>query len=190
VAWEQAKVQPEPPRQQQAVADPVDNYINQVAAQTPNSANWLRNHRDWITDPKKNAKLTSAHWSAVGDGLQVDTPEYFAHVERVIGLTKEEAPKSNGADKSVAVSAHRRAAPAPVASVTPSPGGTSGGGAEVRLTKNEAASATDGTLVWNYDDPSGQKKFRKGDPIGIQEMARRKKIMQEQGLYDRNNIEA
>ena len=92
----------------------------------------------------------------------------------------------NGEDKPPPA---RRSA-APVAPVTPSPGGTSGGGAEVHLTRGEAATATDGTLTWNYDDPSGQKKFKKGDPIGIQEMARRKKTMKEQGLYDKSNYEA
>jgi hypothetical protein len=182
--WETYKAQPEP--RQRPAGDPVDNYINQVAAQTPNSANWLRNHRDWVTDPKKNAKLTSAHWDAVGEGIAVDTPQYFAHVERVIGLEKPES-KTNGADKSPPP---RRQAAAPVASVTSSPGGTSGGGAEVRLSKNEAAAATDGTLQWNYDDPSGQKRFKKGDPIGLQEMARRKKTMTEQGLYDKTRYEA
>ncbi len=185
--WEAQKTQPESQRKQPA-GDQVENYINQVASQTPNSANWLRNHREWITDPKKNAKLTAAHWDAVGEGIAVDTPQYFSHVEKVIGLETKPESKSNGQDKSVKVEAHRRSAP--VAPVTPSPGGTSGGGAEVRLSKGEAQTATDGTLVWNYSDPSGQNRFKKGDPIGLQEMARRKKAMQEQGHYDKGNIEA
>ena len=54
----------------------------------------------------------------------------------------------------------------------------------------EAASATDGTLVWNYDDPSGKNQYKKGDPIGLAEMARRKHEGQKAGLYDRNAIEA
>jgi hypothetical protein len=180
-AWEQqAQFQQQPQRSQQQTGDPIENYINQVGQQTPNSANWLRSHRDWITDPRKNAKLTAAHWDAVGEGLQVDSPQYFDHVERKIGMKQE--MKTNGG----AV----RKPSAPVAPVTPSPGGTQGGGNEVRLSKGEAAAATDGTLVWNYDDPSGQKRFKKGDPIGLQEMARRKKFGQEQGLYDKNNYEA
>ena len=77
----------------------------------------------------------------------------------------------------------------PVAPVQASGGGTSGGGTEVRLTRGEANAATDGTLVWNYDDPSGQKRFRKGDNIGIQEMARRKLEMSKQGLYDKSFVE-
>jgi hypothetical protein len=163
--------------------DPIDAYINNVGRTTPNSANWLRSHRDWITDPQKNAKLTSAHWDAVGEGIAVDSPEYFAHVERKIGMTKE-AEKTNGG-------AVARKPAVPVAAVSPSPGGTSGGGGvEVKLTKGEALNATDGTLVWNYDDPSGQKRFKKGDPIGLQEMARRKRELKAQGAYDKSNYEA
>jgi hypothetical protein len=183
-AWEyQQAQQAQAPQRQQQVGDPIENYINQVAQQTPKSADWLRAHRDWITDPRKNAKLTAAHWDAVGEGLTVDTPQYFDHVERTIGM-KETPSKANGGS----VSARRQAAP--VAPVTPSPGGTSGGGTEVRLTKGEAQAATDGTLIWNYDDPSGQKRFKKGDPIGLQEMARRKKELAAQGQYDKVNYEA
>ena len=187
--WERAKEQQSQPQRQQPVGDSVDAYINQIAQQTPNSANWLRQHRDWITDPGKNDKLTKAHYHAVGEGIAVDSPEYFIHVERRIGLTQQEPEKKpNGAAASPAAPARRQAAP--VAPVSPSPGGTSGGGAEVRLTKGEAAAATDGTLVWNYDDPSGQRRFKKGDSIGLQEMAKRKKVMQEQGLYDKTQYEA
>jgi len=173
------------PQRQQQFGDPVEAYINGIAQRTPNSANWLRGHRDWITDQKKNAKLTSAHWSAVGEGLMVDSPEYFDHVERMIGM-KAEPPKPDRTNGGAA----RRQPAAPVAPVSPSPGGTSGGGTEVRLTKGEAAAATDGTLVWNYSDPSGQNRFKKGDPIGLQEMARRKKQLQDQGQYDKSNYEA
>jgi hypothetical protein len=48
--------------------------------------------------------------------------------------------------------------------------------------------ATDGTLVWNYDDPSGKAKFKKGEPIGIREMARRKSLMTKEGRYDRSQV--
>jgi hypothetical protein len=50
-------------------------------------------------------------------------------------------------------------------------------------------SATDGTLVWNYNDPSGQNKFKKGDPIGTQEMARRKQSLSKAGRYHNANVD-
>ena len=65
-------------------------------------------------------------------------------------------------------------------------GGLNGGGVEVRLTKREAASATDGTLIFNYDDPTGQNRWKKGDPIGLAEMARRKHEGMKNGLYDKS----
>ena len=80
--------------------------------------------------------------------------------------------------------------------VAPVNGGGGSGGAgngagaiTVSLSKAEAAAATDGTLSWNYDDPSGNKRFKKGDPIGVQEFARRKREMKAQGLYDKSLTE-
>ena len=78
----------------------------------------------------------------------------------------------------------------PVAPVHQSSGGTNGGGDTVTLTKGEAAAATDGiTHVWNYPDPTGKNRWKVGDPIGIQEFARRKREMMRQGVYDRTYTE-
>lgn len=167
-------------QEQRPPADPVEAYIR---GRTEPTANWLRQHTDYITDHRKNAKLTAAHWDAVGDGLAPDTPEYFERVETFIGLRKAD----DGQQQTQQTTRPRRASVAPV---TTSGGGTSGGGNEVRLSRGEAAAATDGTHVWNYDDPSGQKRFKKGDPIGVQEFARRKQEMQKQGLYDKALLEA
>ena len=170
-----------PPRVEQPVnADPVEAYIQ---ARTEPTANWLREHRDWIADPKKNAKLTAAHHDALSEGYVPDTKDYFDHVESFIGLKKADAAKTNGASQP------KRKASAPVAPVSGSGGGVNGGSQEVRLTASEARAAQDGTHVWNYDDPTGQKKFKKGEPIGIQEMARRKLEMTKQGFYDRTYLE-
>lgn len=165
-------------------ADPVEAFI---ASRTEPTARWLREHKDFITDPRKNAKMTGAHWDAIGEGLQTDTPEYFAHVEKYLGLTKA-APngKGNGNGNGSQPPARRSASSAPVAPVQASAGGTSGG-KEVRLTPGEAKTATDGTLVWNTDSKDG--RYKKGDPIGIQEFARRKSLMMEQGLYDKTYVE-
>jgi hypothetical protein len=182
-AWEAQKQQPQQPV---STGDRFEDYIRRVERVTPNSAQWLRNHRDWLTDERKNAQLTAAHFDAVANDIAVDTPAYFEHVERKIGL-RAEAKRPNG-NAGNGNTPRRQAAP--VAPVMPSPGGTSGGGGnEVRLTQREALAATDGTLIWNYDDPSGQKKFKKGDPIGIQEMAKRKRAGMAQGLYDKGKFE-
>lgn len=172
----------------QTPADPFEAYI---AGRTEPTANWLRAHKDWVTDAKKNAQLTSAHWDAVAHELAPDTPEYFNHVETMIGL--KQAPnvvRTTGAATNGAAKPQIQRRPAvPVAPVQASGGGTSGGDTVV-LTRGEAAAATDGSLVWNYEDPTGQKRFKKGDPIGVQEMARRKRAMKAQGLYDKQYTEA
>ncbi len=160
--------------------DPVEAY---VAGRTRPTQDWLRAHPDWVTDPKKNDRLTKAHMNAVSMDLAPDTDEYFEHVENFIGLRKQ-ATNGSGNGREPATPAKRKTS-VPVAPVGQSSGGTNGGGRAVTLSKKQADAAKDGTHVWNYDDPSPQKRFKKGDPIGIQEMARRVEIQTKQGLYDR-----
>jgi len=179
--------QQEQPRQVQQQADPVEVYIGNRSEPT---ANWLRNHRDWITDQKKNVKLTAAHWRALDEGLTPDTPEYFEHVETTIGLrTRAEEPKTNGGTEP----ARSRRQTVPVAPVTQSSSSVSGGGTEVRLTPGEASAATDGTHLWGaHDLKAGRIKDKAlvGQPIGHQEMARRKLALQKEGHYDRAYTES
>jgi hypothetical protein len=163
-------------------ADPVEAYVRNRSEPT---AKWLREHKEFILDPRKNAKLTGAHYNALGDGLTPDTKEYFEHVEKTLGL--KDAPVTAGDD------VQRPGAVVPKKpaqrSVAPVNGSAGSGGAvsnnTVTLSQREATAATDGTHVWNYDDPSGQKKFRKGEPIGLEEFARRKQKMTASGQYDR-----
>lgn len=162
--------------------DPVEDFISR---QSPRSAAWLRQRKHMIVDPAKSNLLTAAHYNALAKGLKGDSDEYFSHIEEYIGektaahLSPPPPPPSPG---------NRQPPVAPVINAG-GPGGVQGGGVEVRLTPQEATAAQDGTHVWNYDDPSGQKRFRKGDPIGVEEFARRKKAMKDQGLYDRVYLE-
>lgn len=180
---------PEPKTEERTdtASDPFENYVRQFSQPT---AEWLRSHRDWVTDSKKSQKLQEAHFNAVNSDLSPDTPEYFQHVEKFIGIRKDEPRKTNGNGNGHDTTTRRRAAAPPAAPVHQSGGGVSGSsGTEVVLTRGEAAAAQDGTHVWNYDDPSPQKKFRKGDPIGVQEFARRKLELSRQGAYDRTYVE-
>lgn len=169
--------------------DPVEAYL---ANRSEPTQKWLRDHKEWITDPRKNAKLTSAHYSAQAEGIEADTPEYFEHVETFIGLRANgangAAHAANGQENGAGKPAKKAVVFA--APVTASGGGISGNGTEVRLSRGEAQAATDGTHVWNYDDPSPQKRFRKGEPIGVQEFARRKAALTKQGAYDRTFTES
>jgi dTMP kinase len=178
------------PRRAQPSGDPVEAYISRCE---PNTASWLRDHMEDArvlatnSDPRRAAKLIAADNDAKSEGYEPGSKKYFEHVEQFLGMSKQQGePKAE--PKSAAAAPARKASP-PVAPVQQSSGGVSGGGDVVRLSPREAAAATDGTLIWNYSDPTGQNRWKKGDPIGIQEMARRKKVMTEQGLYDKSFLE-
>jgi hypothetical protein len=173
--------QPQPAPQN----DPIEQWVQST---TPRTQSWLRSHMDIVRDPKKSAKMTAGHHDALSEGLVPDTDAYFDHVEKYLGLTGEKPvpkaePRANGG-----ATTHRRPT-APAASVTPTGGGINGGVREVTLTKGEALAATDGTLQWNYDDPTGKNRFKKGDPIGLQEMARRKQKLAADGRYLNANVD-
>ena len=182
----QPQRQPQRTEAPQTQADPVEAFIS--ARSAPTQA-WLRAHPEDAralalnTDPRRAAKLNAADSDAVAEGFARDSKEYFDHVEKFLGIAKPNGKGTNGTAQT-----QRRAASAPVAPVAASAGGVSGG-TEVRLSAGEARAATDGTLVWNYDDPSGQKRFRKGDVIGVQEFARRKLALKESGQYDKSLTE-
>lgn len=179
-----AKRRPDPaakPRQQPSQArqpaDPVEALVQGLSAK---SAAWVRAHPEVATNHKMNARMMAAHNLCDADGIERDSEEYFRRIEEGIKpvVTKKVEPNTGGGDG-------RRPSSA-AAGGGNGGGGLNGGGTEVRLTKGEAASATDGTLVWNYDDPSGKSAFKKGDPIGLAEMARRKHEGMKAGLYDRS----
>ena len=176
--------------------DPVEAFLG---TRTEATRNWLKAHPDHARslalhmyggaskeESRRAQKILAADNDALAEGIERDTTEYFSHVEAYIA-PKQAAEKVNGSTQQAQP---KRRSSVPVAPVQSSPGGTNGGGPEVRLSRSEANAATDGTLQWNYDDPSPQKKFKKGDPIGIQEMARRKHALTKQGAYDRSYTES
>jgi hypothetical protein len=165
--------------------DPFEDHLSQF---TPRTAEWMREHRDWVTDQRKNSKLVGAHHMAIADGLEPDSQSYFEHVERTIGLRG-----GNGSNNGRTSSS--RGSPL-VASVRGDTGagsyrGGSNVGETVTLSKGERDRATDGSIVWNAGnvDANGQV-IRHGDPrigkaIGIQEYARRKLQLDKDGYYNR-----
>jgi hypothetical protein len=181
-----AKRQPAPRREAPAArpvppADPVERFLTERGIKG-RSADWIRQHPNVVTDPRANARMMAAHNLAIADDVESESDEYFRRIEEGIKpVTKQAAAAPAGGDGRRPSSA---AAPASGAA-----GGLSGG-TEVRLTKREATSATDGTLVWNYPDPTGQNRWKVGDPIGLAEMARRKYEGQRAGLYDKSATEA
>lgn len=180
------KSAPKPVAQAEDVTDPVERVARTVS---PKSAAWIRSNPDAITDPRKNALMMAGHHEALANGITVDSDQYFETINNKIGGGERKAAKVDLGDD-VEVEQDFTTQRRPVAPVAPgATAGGSGGGSRttVKLTATEAASATDGTIPWNYDDPNG--KFKKGDPIGVKEFARRKQEMTKQGVYDRTYVD-
>lgn len=91
---EQGKQQLENAPKQEAprpyVADPVEALASQVAAAgSPNSAQWIRSHPEYATNPVLNGDMIDAHNAAVRRGVKIDSPEYFKFVEDRLGFAGE-----------------------------------------------------------------------------------------------------
>ena len=172
-------IQKQEQRQPEIPSDPVEAY---VAGRPQETQNWLRSHPEFITDQRKNQKLTAAHFDATAEGKTPNTADYFDHIEKYIGLRKDEKPVQQQQQP------QRKSASPPVAPVgQPSGGSVNGGATQVRLSRNEVAAATDGTHVWGkHDLAAGRIKDASliGSAIGTQEFARRKKLQTDQGLHD------
>ncbi|MEN6608592.1 MAG: hypothetical protein ABFD60_15205 [Bryobacteraceae bacterium] len=132
---EAMKNQPRQPVQPMPRAqDPVEQV---KASLSPRSAAWVDQHPEYVRDPRLFRKMVAAHELAVSDGIEPDSDEYFASVERTLGLERrltEETEVNVVSEASQAT--QRRAAPA-AAPVSRS--GTGGGSRPnvVRLTAAE-----------------------------------------------------
>jgi hypothetical protein len=162
-------------------ADPVEAF---AAGRDPKAQAWIRAHGEYITDGAKSAQLSKAHHAALGElGPDAEGSDgYFEAVEKHLGLREAAKPRSQVRSPPVA----------PVSSTGGSVS-TGGNGYEVKLTKKEAENAQDGTITWNRNwdaAKDGPKKFNKGDPIGIHEMARRKLVLSKNGAYDRSHTDS
>jgi hypothetical protein len=175
-----------PERRATTAPQPSDQVEHFISQHTQRTQDWMRAHRDYVTDPQKNTKMIAAHWDAVAAGLAPDSDAYFQHVEKKVGIRKADTEAPNNGQQQQTSQRRPTAATAPV---TATGGGMSGGAVEVRLSASEARAATDGTHVWNYDDPSGKGRWKKGDVLGVQEFARRKAAMTKEGRYQNISVD-
>lgn len=68
-----------------AQTDPLEVSI----ANLPDPAKvWLRTHRDYMTDARKNAKIQALHWDVLDEGHKAFSQEYFDSLETHLGLRK------------------------------------------------------------------------------------------------------
>jgi len=141
--------------------DPQEAYIGKF---TQRSQEYLRQHRELVTNENKNKRMIAAHYEAEAEGHKPDSEAYFQFLDNKLGYA--DAPKK---------APSRMPAGAPV-----SRGNgdiqSGGNGNIVKLSSGEARAATDGSIVWNAG-------ANKGDPIGVKEYARRKSLMIKNGQY-------
>jgi len=130
-ALENAPKQAPPVRE---ITDPVEQVASQLS---PKSAEWVRQHPEYATDPNKLQKMIAAHNIAVADGIRVDTDAYFDAVEDTLKIRRQEPEQYEEPISHAAQPVQRRQSP-PAAPVSRS---ASGAGAPnpnvVRLTAAE-----------------------------------------------------
>ncbi len=122
---------PEAPRAPTSVKETVQRLAEGT---TPRSAAWLRDNADKFTSEAQINKMVRAHQDAMEDGIQVESPEYFALVENRLGFRAAPAPRQEE-DGEVMSSASRVRETAPP--VAPPSRGQNGRDI-VRLTSEEA----------------------------------------------------
>jgi len=141
--------------------DPQEAYIGKF---TQRSQEYLRQHRELVTNENKNKRMIAAHYEAEAEGHKPDSEAYFQFLDNKLGYA--DAPKK---------APSRMPAGAPV-----SRGNgdiqSGGNGNVIKLSSGEARAATDGSIVWNAGS-------NKGEPIGVKEYARRKSLMIKNGQY-------
>jgi hypothetical protein len=190
---EQAKAElpaaPEVRQQPQRPSAPTDQTEQWISNLSPRSQTWIRGHMDYATDQRKNAKVVSAHHDAMAEGLQPDSDAYFEHLEQFLGIKQKPGAQERQQPTNGGTQTTQRRPSAPTAPVTPTGGGVQGGQQEVTLTKGESERANDGTIVWNYPDPTGKNRWKVGDPIGNSEMGKRKLALMKAGRYLNSNID-
>lgn len=71
--------------------DPLEAAISSMP---PGAQNWLREHSQYMTDPRKNAKLQAVHWDVLDEGHAQFSPAYFQSLEEHLGL-RQKAPAQN-----------------------------------------------------------------------------------------------
>lgn len=181
---EQLAYQERPKSQDEAI----EQYIGQFK---PRSQGWLRAHPECVTDRNLNQKVINADKLAIRAGLEPESDEYFDFIDEKMGFGDDDQgeprPEPRRQQQETTVRRTQQSEPittrranTPVRPSAPVRGGSGlqvQGMRRVQLTQGEIDSATDGTLQWNYNDPSGKNRWKKGDPIGVNEMARRKAAM-------------
>ena len=66
-------------------SDPLEAHIAQIAVNDVEKG-WLRSHKDYLIEPRKNARLGAAHYDAEDAGHRRGSDGYFQFIEERLGL--------------------------------------------------------------------------------------------------------
>lgn len=88
--------------------DPVEEFATRLS---PQSGKWIRQHPEYVTDPRLNQQMIGAHSLAVGKGIIADTPEYFQFIENILDMSSK--VKEEPSEPLQASSGGRSTAPPP-----------------------------------------------------------------------------
>lgn len=157
-----AQAEPEPQRTESKSTSP-DDWIKGVeSTYGTGPADWLRSHREFVTDPAKNAQLIALSNYHIARGRDLNSPEFldalnaefFPDEEPDVMEDETPAPKRKAEAKEPAAASYA----APVSrNVTPSQPSSSSG--SIKLTTDQFRIAPD--IYPSYDDlsPETRKKF-------------------------------
>ena len=131
--------------QSKAQPEPNVNKVEKLASQlTPKSAEWVRANPDVVNDDRKAKRLERAHFDAIDDGIQPDTPDYFSFLENRLNINKAPAQQQDLAMSAASnATSGRQASAPPAAPVSRSGTGTGGRPNVVSLTRAEQEAARD-----------------------------------------------
>lgn len=106
-----AEMEAQPVQRYQAPpVDPVEATISQLKANNAyRSADWIREHPEYVTDTRKYHQMIKAHEFVVAQGVTPETDEYFDRVESLLGLQRGQDTSSPMSSAAAPVA--RRSAP-------------------------------------------------------------------------------
>jgi hypothetical protein len=129
---------PKPQFQQYQAPDPVETIANQIAQQGySRSAEWIRKHPEFVTNPKLYKRMLAAHELAISEDITPDTDEYFDAIEGTLRLARIPVAPTESPTAQAAQVTQRRASP-PAAPVTRAGNGTGQRQTTYTLSQEEA----------------------------------------------------
>jgi hypothetical protein len=141
-------------------------YYERTSSLSPASRAWADRNQHAVVDDRLWQKAIAAHIDSGAEGIPAETPQYWAHIEKRLGIDRGEhsapteapirsAPTSDDPDGNVHV-LKRGEQPRP-------------GTRPIKMTRREYELATDGSLRWETGP-------HRGKPLGVREYVRRKEI--------------